>query len=378
MKIQQFIKSLNDTELNKKGTNDSYVLVPVTAKTGQNIFLDIPSPRFLDLKSGTYYDQINITTPGNELRVNGLGKYWKKNNVNAGDEIIFEKHDKGNSIEYYMNIRTRKNIVVFQCNKKGFEILNIDALFSKSQSSIELNQVEYNKRVGKLKIEFKSKEKKKKNSKEASDFYNIFFDKENLLDHYKHDEFIELSNSQTNKVLKKVLVWQKFEFILPDAINTKEDKKRKENIKKLIEKTIENNGYVVGSSVKGGVRFLTKKIKDIVPKTSNGNWLHKESFSYEIIYRKGFVQLKFVISPGNEHNREILREIAKKIPDGHKAKGKEWIVNFIKTINTDIYDYSSKQNDKIQILIDKILNDNKTQIEYFENEVLNQKDKFQY
>ena len=53
MKIQQFIKSLNDTELNKKRTNDSYVLVPVTAKTGQNIFLDIPTPRFLDLKSGT-------------------------------------------------------------------------------------------------------------------------------------------------------------------------------------------------------------------------------------------------------------------------------------------------------------------------------------
>jgi gas vesicle protein len=379
MKIQQFIKSLNDTELNKKGTNDSYVLIPVMAKTRQNIFLNSPSPRFLDLKSGTYYDQINITTPGNELRVNGLGKYWKKNNVNAGDEIIFEKHDKGNSIEYYMNIRTRKNIVVFQCNKKGFEILNIDVLGSMSQNSIELNEVEYNKRVGKLKIEFKSREKKKKNSKEASDFYNILFNEENLLDHYKHDEFIELSNSQTNKFLKKVVVWQELQFLLPDNImNEKEVKQRKEQIKKIIEKTIENNGYVVGSSVKGGITFLTKNIKDIVPKTSDGSWLQKESFAYEIVYRKGFIQLKFVITPGNEQNRKVLREIAKNIPGGREAKGKDWIVNYIYTIKTNIYSYSSAQDGNIKKLIDKILNENKTQIEFFENEVLNLKDKFQY
>ena len=91
MKIQQFIKSLNDTELNKKGTNDSYVLIPVMAKTRQNIFLNSPSPRFLDLKSGTYYDQINITTPGNELRVNGLGKYWKKKQCKRWRRNYFRK-----------------------------------------------------------------------------------------------------------------------------------------------------------------------------------------------------------------------------------------------------------------------------------------------
>ena len=214
MKIQQFIKSLNDTELGKKGTHEFYVLIPVDASSRKDVFLATPSPRFKDLKSGNYYDNINITTPGNELRVNGLGQYWRDNNVKAGDEIIFEKHDKGDSIEYYMSIRTRQNIVVFQCNKKGFEILNIDELANMSQNSIELNEVEYNKRVGKLKIEFKSREKKKKNSKDPSDFYNIFFDEENLLDHYKHDEFIELSNSQTNKILRKVVVWQEYSINL--------------------------------------------------------------------------------------------------------------------------------------------------------------------
>lgn len=214
MKIQQFIKSLNDTELGKKGTHEFYVLIPVDATSRKDIFLETPSPRFIDLKTGNYYDNINITTPGNELRVNGLGQYWRDNNVNAGDEIIFEKHDKGDNVEYYMNIRTRQNIVVFQCNKKGFEILNIEGLVSPSQKAIAFNEVEYNKRVGKLKIEFKSREKKKKNSKEPSDFYNIFFEEENLLDHYKHDEFIELSNSQTNKILKKVVVWQEYSINL--------------------------------------------------------------------------------------------------------------------------------------------------------------------
>ena len=51
-----------------------------------------------------------------------------------------------------------------------------------------------------------------------SDFYNILFNEENLLDHYEHDDFIELSNSQTNKLLKKVVVWQEFEFLLPNII----------------------------------------------------------------------------------------------------------------------------------------------------------------
>ena len=92
--------------------------------------------------------------------------------------------------------------------------MNIDRLDGLSQNYIELNEVEYNKKIGKLKIEFKSREKKKKNSKEPSDFYNILFNEEDILDHYKHDEFIELSNSQTNKILKKVVVWQEYSINL--------------------------------------------------------------------------------------------------------------------------------------------------------------------
>lgn len=214
MKIKQFIKSLNDTELGKKGTHEFYVLIPVDASSRKDIFLETPSPRFKDLKSGNYYDNINITTPGNELRINGLGQYWRDNNVNAGDYIIFEKHDNGDTVEFYMNIKISKNIVVFQCNKKGFEILNIERLNGLSKNSITLNEVEYNKRIGKLKIEFKSREKKKKNSKEPSNFYNIYFEDENLLDHYKHDEFIELSNSLTNIIIKKIVVWQEYSINL--------------------------------------------------------------------------------------------------------------------------------------------------------------------
>jgi hypothetical protein len=211
MKIKQFI---NDTELGKKGTHEFYVLIPVDASSRKDIFLETPSPRFKDLKSGNYYDNINITTPGNELRINGLGQYWRDNNVNAGDHIIFEKHDNGDTVEFYMNIKTSQNIVVFQCNKKGFEILNIERLNGLSKNSITLNEVEYNKRIGKLKIEFKSREKKKKNSKEPSNFYNIYFEDENLLDHYKHDEFIELSNSLTNIIIKKIVVWQEYSINL--------------------------------------------------------------------------------------------------------------------------------------------------------------------
>ena len=379
MKIQQFIKSLNNTEIGKGGTHECYVLVSKKVENIGNIFDPANhSPTFINLKNGGIVDSVHITS-GREFRINGLGDFYRNNNVNAGDEIVFERQDDGTKTEFFINLNTKENTIVFQKNSRGFEVLNSDRFDGLMTVKRYQDNVSYYGKTGLFEIEFKESSKKRSDSPGDTDFYSISFNGEDILENIKSNEYLELSNSQTNKVLKKVVVWQELQFLLPDIIiNEKEVKQRKEQIKKIIEKTIENNDYVVGSSVKGNITFLTKKIKNIVPKTSDGSWLYKESFSYEIVYRKGFIQLKFVITPGNEHNRKVLREIAKNIPGGREAKGKDWIVNYIYTIKTNIYSYSSAQDNNIKKLIDKILNENKTQIDFFENEVLNLKDKFQY
>jgi hypothetical protein len=375
MKIQQFIKSLNNTEIGKGGTHECYVLVSKKVKNIENIFDPANlQPTFINLKNGGILDSVHIKS-GREFRINGLGDFYRNNNVNAGDEIVFERQDNGTKAEFFINLNTKENTIVFQKNRRGFEVLNSDRLDLLMSANRYQDKVSYNGSSGLFVIEFKESAKKRSDSPDETDFFTITFNGKEILKDLKSNEYLELSNS----ILRKVVVWQELQFLLPDIIiNEKEVEQRKEQIKKIIEKTIENNGYVVGSSVKGNITFLTKNIKDIVPKTSDGSWLYKESFSYEIVYRKGFIQLKFVISPGNEQNRKVLREIAKNIPGGQKAKGKDWIVNYIYTIKTNIYSYSSAQDGNIKKLIDKILNENKTQIEFFENEVLNLKDKFQY
>lgn len=379
MKIQKFIKSLNNTEIGKGGTHEYYVLVSKKAVNIENIFDPANhQPTFTNLKNGGIVDSVHITT-GREFRINGLGDFYRNNNVNAGDEIVFERQDDGEKTEFFINLKTKENSIIFQKNSKGFEVLNSDRLAQLISGNSYQTVVNYKDSSGLFAVTFKESIKKRSDSPYETDFYSISFNGQDILNDFKNNEYLELSISPSNRILKKVVVWQELQFRLSDIItNEKEVKHRKEQIKKIVEEAIKSKGYIVGSSVKGNVTFLTKKIKDLVPKTSTGSWLYKESFAYEIVYRKGFVQLKFVISPGHEHNREIFKELIKNIPGGREAKGKDWLVNYIYTIKTNIFSYSSTEDDKIKIIIEKILNENKTQIEFFESEILNAKDKFQY
>ena len=386
MEIEQFIKKLNNTELGKAHTNERYARIPNSLK-----FLDEWRK---DTKNG-YLNFIDRQTKqavsincsiGRERRLVSTVEYFEKvKKFNAGDNIIFERRKYlGKEPEYFIDSEISNDKVLFlKKGKRGenkFIIMNIDRLFSFKDSNGNYE----------IPVVFKSLKKTiliqsigsgtiRDDSPDDSDQFKVSIEGGDFKNLKGNKDYLELDVINGINVLSVAVMHQFYKFQLTDSKIAEEvNNKKKEEIKKLIEQTVKNNGYVVGSSVKGAVTFLTKNINNIIPKTSDANWLQKESFAYEIVYRKGFIQLKFVITPGNEHNRNILREIAKNIPGGRKAKGEKWIVNYINTIKTDIYDYSIVQGGNIKKLIDKILNENKTQIEFFENEVLNQKDKFQY
>lgn len=203
MRILQFIKSLNNTELGKSGTNESYVLVSTNVKGIKTLFdSSNRKPNLINLKNGGIIRSVHITD-GGEFRINGLGDFYRANNANAGDEIIFERRDN----KFYINLYTKTNIIVFQKNSKGFEVLNIDRLKGSS-----FDNVIYNGNSGKLDIDFKISDKKRIDSPTNTDFYTLRFNNTDLLNSITSKEYFELTTSNSKTELKKVLVWQFYEY----------------------------------------------------------------------------------------------------------------------------------------------------------------------
>jgi hypothetical protein len=214
MKIKQFIKSLNNTEIGRGGTHECYVLVSKKVPNIENIF--DPSnlkPKFFNLKNGGIINSVHITKSG-EFRINGLGDFYRNNNVNAGDEILFERRDTIDSTEFYIDLNIKSNIITFQKNSKGFEVLNIDRLMKNmSDRKYELNGF-FNGNFHNIKIEFKESSRKRSDSPEMTDFYDIIVADKNILNEFKSNDFLVLEELPHQITLKKVVVWQKYEFQL--------------------------------------------------------------------------------------------------------------------------------------------------------------------
>ena len=210
MKIQQFIKSLNNTEIGKGGTHECYVRVSEKVENIGNIF-DAANqrPTFINLKNGGILDSVHITS-GREFRINGLGDFYRNNNVNAGDEIIFERQDVGTKTEFFINLISKVNTIVFQKKSRGFEVLNSDRLALLISANRYQDKVIYNGSSGLFVIEYKESAKKRSDSPNKTEFYSISFNGQDIFNDLKNNEYLELSNS----ILRKVVVWQEYSINL--------------------------------------------------------------------------------------------------------------------------------------------------------------------
>lgn len=157
------IKKLNNTELGKGGTHDTYVLVPNDLDIS-DIF-DTPGAviDFVDKQRGNHVGLRN--TVGREKRIVGLGQYYRENDLSAGDEIIFERVESGDNIRYFITIQKYDESLVVQKSKYGFEILTPERL-------AYFNEICQN--AGALvEINFVTAEKKRNDSPEETNFYDI-------------------------------------------------------------------------------------------------------------------------------------------------------------------------------------------------------------
>lgn len=100
---------------------------------------------------------------------------------------------------------------------------------------------------------------------------------------------------------------------------------------------IEESGWIICSDNKGVFRFLTPKLKSILPEMIGG-WSQKDSFGFELDYywyNQKQVVFKTVISPGegtprDEKIREILLKAIRSVEGSQEPKGKKWLVPIIR------------------------------------------------
>jgi hypothetical protein len=141
-------------------------------------------------------------------------------------------------------------------------------------------------------------------------------------------------------------------------------------VREVIEETIIEEGYILETCNKYYARFLTKNLSPIMPKTGILGWKGNESFLFEMAYWEKGLSLKFVISPGLEKNRQVLADIIKSLPKNKKPAGKKWWTLYSDARKVNFMNEKYEDPGEIKSLIQKLLRENKSIINEFENKVI--------
>lgn len=209
MRVTQFIKKLNNTELGKTGMHETYVQIPQNVDISEMFETPGITIQCIDKITGSIV-KIRFTV-GRDKRIVGLGPYYKDNNVCAGDEIIFEKQEIEEGCEYYINLNQKDSNIVFQKMKQGFEILNIERL--KKIQGQKLN-LYYEGKDSILEIKFLRSDKKREDSPNTTDFYDLLIDDNSIINKYSSKELVELKFNGSEGTLTKFHAWKKYKFEL--------------------------------------------------------------------------------------------------------------------------------------------------------------------
>jgi hypothetical protein len=99
-------------------------------------------------------------------------------------------------------------------------------------------------------------------------------------------------------------------------------------MQRLFEEKVSKSGWIMGSTTRGYVRFLTPRLKELIPCNSTGNWKGRESFLFEIDFHQSNINFRTVISPGDESTRDILTESIHSVSGALEPRGEQWLVHF--------------------------------------------------
>lgn len=206
MKISLLVKQLNNTELGKGGTHDSYVLIPNELDV-TDIFEEVNVP--IVFSDSENHEKITVrNTVGREKRIVGLGQYYRSGNLSAGDEIIFEKRAFENRTEYIIHAFRHPEIITFQKSKNGFEILTPDRMELANSWKEHFN--------GLFEIRFLEAVKKRNDSPDTTDYYDIIIDGKSILNNFTGKDIGFLKMEENRIKVANFFGWKKYRFEMED------------------------------------------------------------------------------------------------------------------------------------------------------------------
>lgn len=202
MKVVQLAKQLNNTELGKGGTHDTYVLIPNELDI-TDIFIKANEPiEFHDIDNNEIVVVRN--TVGREKRIVGLGQYYRSKDLSAGDEIVFERRAIDDHVENVIRVIKHLDVLAIQKSKTGFEILTPDRL-NMARSWANVSEDDFS-------IDFICSAKKRNDSPDTTDYYDISVNGKSLLDSYSGKD-VGLISLEENKVKTSSFYgWKKYVF----------------------------------------------------------------------------------------------------------------------------------------------------------------------
>lgn len=121
MKTIQIIKKVNNTEVGKGGTHETYILVPQELDVSE--FFPAADQKIVFHDPIKNEDEEIRLTIGREKRIVGLGPFYRNYDASAGDEIVLQKVISKNSTVHKIYCKKHLNSLVIQKVKDGFEIL---------------------------------------------------------------------------------------------------------------------------------------------------------------------------------------------------------------------------------------------------------------
>lgn len=203
MKSVQVIKKVNNTELGKAATHETYVLVPQELNVS-DLFEELEKKyKFVDKCTNKTYD-LRLTS-GREKRIVGLGPFYRDHDVFAGDEMLFEKRIKtSGENEYFVSVNKFHNIVVFQKKKNAFAVLTperLEPLLNK-----ELEDFLGKKFQISLLGEFKMRE----DSPELTKLYDVLLDGKSLAGNYSNNQMFEIVSNDIGVEMRSFRPWKKY------------------------------------------------------------------------------------------------------------------------------------------------------------------------
>lgn len=199
MKSVQLTKKLNNTELGKAGTHDTYILVPQDVDI-EDIFPDVNTfYDFVDRESGEIV-QIR-RTQGREKRIVGLGPYYSKKNLCAGDEIVLEKRELSDSVQRFIDYYKGVNRLMLQKSAKGFELLTPER-----STLLSDNTTSDGKPVS---LSFIESRKKRQDSPEETDFYDFTVDGTSIGKDFSNKEIAEIEIVNDSARINRFCAWAK-------------------------------------------------------------------------------------------------------------------------------------------------------------------------